>query len=100
MDDVPEPTGAPSPLNPSKGGIARAEKLTPEERQEIARRAAEARWSGEIPKATHGSPDHPVKIGDIEIPCYVLDDERRVVVQAEMISALGMVKGGSSHKGG
>lgn len=27
-----------------KGGKARAEKLTPEERHEIARRAAQARW--------------------------------------------------------
>jgi hypothetical protein len=29
-----------------KGGIARAAKLTPEQRREIARRAAQARWSG------------------------------------------------------
>ena len=27
-----------------KGGAARAKKLTPEQRREIARRAAEARW--------------------------------------------------------
>jgi hypothetical protein len=27
-----------------KGGKARAEKLTPEERKEIARKAAKARW--------------------------------------------------------
>ncbi len=29
-----------------KGGKARAEKLTPEERSEIARKAAQARWKG------------------------------------------------------
>lgn len=29
-----------------KGGRARAEKLTPEQRREIARKAAQARWSG------------------------------------------------------
>jgi hypothetical protein len=29
-----------------KGGKARAESLTPEERSEAARRAAQARWSG------------------------------------------------------
>jgi hypothetical protein len=29
-----------------KGGKARAAKLSPEERQEIARRAAQARWQG------------------------------------------------------
>ncbi len=28
-----------------KGGKARADKLTPEERKEIARKAAQARWS-------------------------------------------------------
>lgn len=31
-------------LGGMKGGIARAKKLTPEQRREIARRAAEARW--------------------------------------------------------
>jgi hypothetical protein len=31
-------------LGGKKGGKARAEKLTKEERQEIARRAAQARW--------------------------------------------------------
>ena len=29
-----------------KGGLARARKLTPEERSEIARKAARARWHG------------------------------------------------------
>ena len=29
-----------------KGGQARAEKLTPERRQEIARKAAKSRWQG------------------------------------------------------
>lgn len=32
-------------LGGKKGGKARAEKLTPEERQEIARKAAKSRWS-------------------------------------------------------
>jgi hypothetical protein len=31
-------------LGGKKGGTARADKLTPEQRQEIARRAAQARW--------------------------------------------------------
>ncbi len=87
-----------------KGGKARAEKLTKEQRSEIAKRAAAARWAGggraAIPVATHGSPDHPLRIGEVEIPCYVLDDGRRVIVQAGMVTALGMTKGGSSHKGG
>ena len=32
-------------LGGKKGGPARAKKLTPEQRREIARRAAQARWS-------------------------------------------------------
>jgi hypothetical protein len=32
-------------LGGKKGGRARAEKLTPEQRSEIARKAAKARWS-------------------------------------------------------
>lgn len=32
-------------LGGSKGGIARAQKLTPEQRREIAQKAALARWS-------------------------------------------------------
>lgn len=49
------PAEKPEPLPPKaaagrkgglKGGKARAEKLTPEERSRIARRAANARWHG------------------------------------------------------
>lgn len=90
---------APANENKAKGGFARAESLSKSERKEIARRAAEARWE-HVPLATHGSADRPLRIGDIDIPCYVLEDGRRVVVQAGMITALGMVKGGSSHRGG
>jgi hypothetical protein len=31
-----------------KGGKARAEKLSPEQRKEIAQKAAQARWSAEV----------------------------------------------------
>lgn len=47
-------------------------------------------------QATHGSPDHPLRIGDIEIPCYVLEDKRRVIVRSRMIAALGMSEGTAS----
>jgi hypothetical protein len=84
----------------AKGGIARAEKLTAEERSDIARKAARERWSAEVVSAVCGSPDHPLKIGDIEIPCYVLEDGRRILHQRGMVSALGMARGGSSEGGG
>lgn len=80
-------------LDPAKGGRARAEILTPEERQDIARRAAEARWGTGLPIATHGSDDHPLRVGEIEIPCYVLEDGRRVLVQRGMLIGLDMSQG-------
>lgn len=36
-----------------------------------------------IRRATHGSPDHPLKIGGREIPCYVLEDGTRVITKLE-----------------
>jgi hypothetical protein len=84
----------------SLGGKASAESLTPEERKERAKKAAGARWGKDLPRATHGSEDRPLIISDIQIPCYVLEGGQRVIVQAGMIEALGMKKGGSSHRGG
>lgn len=89
----------------SEGGRARAQSLSPEERQLIARRAVEARWEKagklkKVPQATHGSPDHPLRIGNIEIPCYVLNDGRRVLHQRGMVNALGMSRGSSGGTGG
>ena len=51
-------------------------------------------------KVIAGTPDRPLVIGDIEIPCYVLEDETRVLTQRGMVSGLGMARGGSSHGGG
>ncbi len=76
-----------------RGGKARALKLTADQRSEIARKAAQERWADKLPRATHGSPDHPLCIGEIEIPCYVLDDGRRVFVQAGMLKGLDMSQG-------
>jgi hypothetical protein len=91
-----------SKLGASKGGIARAKSLTPEQRRAIAVGAIEARWNkagkvDTVAQATHGSPDSPLRIGDVEIPCFVLEDGRRVLAQRGMITALGMKPGGSSH---
>lgn len=47
-----------------------------------------------IHKVTYGSPDRPLNIGKLEIPCYVLEDGTRVLVQRGMIKALGMSPGG------
>lgn len=75
------------------GGKARADALTPSERSSIAKRAAAARWAGPTLKATHGSSDHPLIIGNIQIPCYVLEDGTRVLSQRGLIGGLGMGSG-------
>jgi hypothetical protein len=80
----------------AKGGHARAASLTPEQRKEIAQTAAAARWSSvpeDIPKAICGAPDRPLKIGDVEIPAYVLEGEKRVLVQRGMMTAFDMKQG-------
>lgn len=74
----------------AKGGRARAASMTSEERSELARKAAAARWSGPEPQRTiSGSEDRPLRIGSVEIECYVLEDGSRVITQAAMMTALG-----------
>lgn len=82
----------------AKGAVALAKAMTPEERKARAQKGALARWGAKPLKATHGSADHPLKIGDIEIPCYVLEDGTRVLSQRGMVSGLGMTYG--SGQGG
>jgi hypothetical protein len=73
----------------ARGGVARAHRLSAEERQTIAKKAAAARWDNTLTEAISGSPDRPLKIGDFEIECYVLDDGTRVLTQASFLRALG-----------
>ncbi len=68
-----------------KGGVARARNLSPEERSEISRRAAAARW-GNVHVAYHTGIMH---IGDIEISAAVLEDQTRLLSQATVLTALG-----------
>jgi hypothetical protein len=79
----------------AKGGKARAEALSSERRSEIAREAVLVRWAqqGTTLRATHGSPDRPLRIGDIAIPCYVLEDGMRVLSGRGMQSALSLGQG-------
>jgi hypothetical protein len=84
----------------ARGGVARMKSTTKKERSELGKKAAAARWSGDIKQATHGAADHPLRIGDIEIPCYVLEDERRVLSLGGMVRALGMSIGGAGGRQG
>ena len=47
-----------------------------------------------------GAADQPLVIGDIEIPCYVLEDETRVLSQSGMFSGLGLARRGLVPVGG
>src|SRR5579872_4963992 len=97
-----------SELGASKGGRARASVLTPEQRSAIAREAVRARWmkagrlkdfveekssapdaapetSAELP---HSMFQGKLRIGDLLLDCHVLNDERRVFTQGEMVRAI------------
>lgn len=41
-------------------------------------------------KVIAGAPDRPAILGDIQIPCYVLEDETRVLSQRGLTSGLGL----------
>jgi hypothetical protein len=87
-----EPTGR------AKGGVAAAAKLTKEARVDRAKKAVSARMEkAKLPKATHGSNDTPLRIGDITIPCYVLEDGRRVLTMRGLQTSLGFSSGGGKE---
>lgn len=94
MPNIQEPTGK------AIGGTARAESLTPEERSSIAKKAAATRWDNTLPVAICGSTDKPLRIGDAELQCYVLDDGTRVLSQAEFLEALGRHRKANVRKEG
>lgn len=73
----------------AKGGFARAAKLSPEQRKEIAKKAAHTRWDGNLPQATH---EGILKLGDIEIACAVLENGQRVLTQSSFMKALGRAR--------
>src|SRR5436853_7424648 len=76
----------------ARGGFARAQSLSADERRQIAKRAAEARWNPdgqyeEYPRVTHRG---MLSIADMYIPCFVLEDGRRVISGRGMTAAIGM----------
>ena len=82
-----EPTGR------ARGGVARAEALSPDERRFIAKKAADARWKGKKPlQATHKGSFK--KDFGIDVDCYVLNDEPKtaVISQRGMGEAIGLGK--------
>src|ERR1035437_2609191 len=80
----------------AKGGIARANALTPEKKKAIAAKAAAARWGGRQLRATHKG-NFEVHFG-INAECYVLDDSAKtaVMTQRSIAAALGLSKPGGN----
>lgn len=84
----------------SLGGKARAKVLSSEDRSQIAKAAAEARWSkrvqiGEIPNIPKALKSGEIRLKGLpSIPCAVLDNNERirVITQRGMFVALGRNK--------
>jgi hypothetical protein len=100
--DVSQAARALGALGASKGGKARAEKLTAEQRREIAQKAIEARWE----KVRSSQPDPQTKIPEemcsgilsiagIDLPCAVVENPTepnhpyRLFSQEGFLKALG-----------
>ncbi|MYZ53179.1 P63C domain-containing protein [Malikia spinosa] len=84
----------------AKGGAARARALTPERRKEIAQVAAAVKKElAGLPRATHGSEDHPLTINGVKIPCYVLEDGRRILTRQGLQVGIGMSASGAIKAG-
>jgi hypothetical protein len=81
------------PTGRAKGGVARAKALSPDERREISRKGALARWGA---KATHKG-NFQKEFG-IDVECYVLDDARKtaVISQSGMARAIGLSARGNA----
>jgi hypothetical protein len=89
MDDTPQ----------SKGGQARAEKLSADQMRDIAATGGQAKsakvkaLAPTLPKATHQG---KMNVGDLVLDCYVLADGRRLFHKRGMARALKMQSGGGN----
>ena len=90
----------------ARGGKARMERLTPEERKELASAAARKRWSQQriaarllqdsdgdaikqIPAAiARGT----LRVGETDLPCYVLDNDKRDRVFSLKGAVVGLIE--------
>jgi hypothetical protein len=79
-------------LGAAKGGIARAAKLSPEQRKLIAIAGAEKRWGIKLPQAEH---DGVLEIAGMKFPCAVLSDGTRVLTETNFMAGMGMYRSGA-----
>jgi hypothetical protein len=90
MDDNEDGNKPRNPLREAfmRGGLARAQSLSSEERTEIARKAAESRWYGEGPQILCAG---ELVLGGVKIPCYVTEEGQRIISGRAMQEALRLV---------
>jgi len=85
----------------AKGGKARADKMTPEQRKESSRKAIEAKKAKALlPTSTN---EGKLKIGDSELDVAVLENGKRIISQSSVFKAFGRPQRGlrnSSNEGG
>lgn len=81
----------------AKGGKALANKMTAEERKAKSTAMVEAKMMrASLPRAICGSEDKKLVFGDIELQCYVLDNNMRVLSMRSLQSGIGMSEGGGT----
>ncbi len=75
----------------AKGGVIRAEVLSPEERRSIAKKGAAARWGVRAIRSANFQQEF-----GIDVDCYVLDDTQKsaVISKRGMAQAIGLSKRG------
>src|SRR5665213_1369325 len=105
-----------SKLGASKGGEARAAKLTQAQRSDIARKAVQTRWAkkkgyvdpalspekamlAETTKLPEAKYKGCLSLMNLEIPCYVLDTEERVIGRTATTEMLSGFKGQGDLEG-
>lgn len=86
------------PQGKSAGGIARSRALSAERRKAISRQGVIARRErANLPRAICGDDTRPIVIGEIELQCYVLDDETRVLTLRDLQGSIGLSEGGGKE---
>lgn len=86
-------------VSASKGGKARADQLSKEDRQEIARQAALTRWNQQLPILPQATHVGTIEIGDKQISCAVLENGRRLLTQETFLIAVGRAGKARGDKG-
>ena len=73
----------------ARGGEARAKKLSPERKKEIARKGAESRWSKDLPEAAY---EGAIPLGEAEVSCAIVGQDQRIITQATFLRALSRAR--------